>query len=81
MSTLSPNRGQDNCMSSSPVNMATKTKPVSKAATAAANAAAKEKAQMHRRSRTGSSAFFGYLIGLHVLRFHFFCHTIARLPS
>lgn len=66
MSTLSPNRGQDHLMSSSPVSMATKTKPASKAATAAANATAKQKSQMHRRSRTGLSVFFGYLLGSHV---------------
>jgi hypothetical protein len=82
MSTLSPNRGQDHLMSSSPANMATKTKPASKAATAAAHAAAKQKSQMHRRSRTGLSAFFGYLLGLHgSVRFRFVCHTIPGHPS
>jgi hypothetical protein len=77
MSTLSPNHGQDNLMSSSPANMATKTKPASKAATAAANVTAKQKSQMHRRSRTGLSAFFGYPVGLYTcFRFRFVCHTI-----
>jgi hypothetical protein len=63
MSTLPPNHRQDSFMSaSSPVNMATKTKPAAcKAATAAhasANATSKQKSQMHRRSRTGLSASF-----------------------
>jgi len=79
MSTLSPDRGQGNLMSSSPVNMATKTKPACKAATAAAaNASAKQKSQMHRRSRTGLSAFFGYLLGYTAcFRFRLLCHTIT----
>lgn len=84
MSTLSPSRCRDDLMSPSPVNMATKTKPASKAATATgANATAKQKSQMHRRSRTGLSAFFRYLLGLHGLffRFLFVCQTVTGPAS
>jgi hypothetical protein len=63
--------------------METKTKPASKAATAAANVAAKQKSQMHRRSRTGLSAFFGTSSAYTCFRSRFVCHTIAiaGLPS
>lgn len=62
MSTLPPNHREEQ-MRAPQVNMAvatsTKSKPASKASS---NAASKQKTQMHRRSRTGLSAFFGYSI-------------------
>jgi hypothetical protein len=81
MSTLSPNYHQDSLMSSSPVNMATKTKPAPKAATAA-NVSQKQKTQMHRRSRTGLSALSSGTSSAHTcFRFRFVCHTVAGLAS
>ena len=59
MSTLPPNHREEQ-MRAPQVNMAvatsTKSKPASKASS---NATSKQKTQMHRRSRTGLSAFFG----------------------
>lgn len=92
MSTLPPNHRQDSFMSaSSPVNMATKTKPAACKAAAAANASAnatsKQKSQMHRRSRTGLSASF-LRVPPRLTRprpgFVFLvssCHTITAKPS
>jgi hypothetical protein len=93
MSTQPPNghHHREELMRASQANMAVaqpaKTKSASKATN---NAASKQKAQMHRRSRTGLCLFFPScalclsllaLLNLHRRRFPFLACRFGRLPT